>query len=219
MGGAAWAAGLPANSVGSRQLKTNAVTQSKIAKESVTLAKIAPGSVTTTRLAKASVTRSRIAPGAVGADALDADAVTATRLAPNAVEPRNISPAAVAALLPAAFSARNPAIQQVGVTQVTLAQMTIKEPGRYFLSFVLRAFPRATNPGHNLNCSLVGTGVSGGPSFTNVFVSSTTGVQLIPTQSVATISAGPATLNLNCRQILGGGEVTATYEIAAIKVL
>ena len=218
MGGVAWAAALPANSVGPRQLKRNAVTNSKLAKESVTVAKIAPAAITTTRLAKGSVTATKIANNAVGPNALISNAVTAPDIAPNAVEARNISPAAAAALLPIAYSARDNGIQQVGTTQLTLGQMTITKPGRYVTSFVIRAFPRAANQGHNLNCSLSGVGASGGPSFTNAFIPSNNGIQMIPTQSIATVTTAPATLSLNCRQILGGGEVTASYDMSAIEV-
>lgn len=75
-GGAAFAAGkLGKNSVGTKQLKSNAVTTAKIKKNAVTAKKIKNGAVTA----------AKIAAGAVGAGQLANGSVTTEKIAANAV--------------------------------------------------------------------------------------------------------------------------------------
>src|SRR5205085_653160 len=102
-------------------------------------------------------------------------------------------------------------------TEAQLGQLTVADPGAYLLLVSLRAFPRAANPGHNLNCSFSSPDATGGASVTNVFVPTNNGVTMISTQGFATAAAGPATFTLACRQIFGTGEVTVSFDIAAIR--
>jgi len=95
LGGAAVAAGLPRNSVGTRQLKRRAVTAAKLAPKSVIAGKIGPnavgpgnignGAVTTAKLAQGSVIASTIKNGVVTTNKLTNEAVTAAKLAKGSV--------------------------------------------------------------------------------------------------------------------------------------
>jgi hypothetical protein len=85
LGGAAVAAGLPNNSIGTKKLKNGAVTTKKIRKEAVTTLRLAAGAVTDAKLAGGAVTSSKIAGGAVGAGALANGGVSASKLASGAV--------------------------------------------------------------------------------------------------------------------------------------
>jgi hypothetical protein len=105
LGGVAVAAGLPRNSVGTKQLKRNAVTAAKLRKGAVTSAKIGRGAVvpgklsvnsvstgtigngavTSAKLAKNSVINSAIANGVVGTNKLGNEVVTTAKLDNNAV--------------------------------------------------------------------------------------------------------------------------------------
>jgi hypothetical protein len=95
LGGAAVAAGLPRNSVGSKQLKRRAVTAAKLAPKSVVAGKLGPnavgpgnignGAVTTAKLAQGSVIASTIKNGVVTANKLENEAVTSPKLAKESV--------------------------------------------------------------------------------------------------------------------------------------
>jgi hypothetical protein len=237
-GGVAWAAGLPSNSVGSKQLRPSAVTTSKLASKSVTSTKLAPSSVSNAILAPASVSSAKLGAGSVSndkiavraihGDRLATDAVTAAQLAPdavsprnlapNAVAPRNLSPETIAAYAPIAYSDANHTIQLVGSTSLIIGQLAVTQPGRYLMTFNIRAFPTAANPGHNLSCALNSPATSGGAGFTNAFVGDSTGVLIIPAQAIINVAA-PATYDLTCRQISGAGQVTVTYDMSAVKVV
>lgn len=105
LGGAAVAAGLAKNSVGTKQLKANAVTAAKIKNGAVNSKKLAHGavvagkvggnsissgnlqngSVIAAKLAKASVTNPAIANGVVGTNKLGSKVVTSVKLADSSV--------------------------------------------------------------------------------------------------------------------------------------
>jgi trimeric autotransporter adhesin len=95
LGGAAVAAGLPRNSVGTKQLKRRAVTAAKLAPKSVVSGKIGPnavgpgnignGAVTTAKLAQGSVIASTIKNGVVTTNKLTNEAVTTAKLANGSV--------------------------------------------------------------------------------------------------------------------------------------
>ncbi len=105
LGGAAVAAGLAKNSVGSKQLKANAVTAAKLKNGAVNSHKLAHGaviagkiggnsiaagnlqngSVSSSKLGKASVTNSAIANGVVGTNKLGNKVVTSVKLGDGAV--------------------------------------------------------------------------------------------------------------------------------------
>jgi hypothetical protein len=95
LGGAAVAAGLPRNSVGTKQLKRRAVTAAKLAPKSVIAGKLGPnsvgpgnignGAVTTAKLAQGSVIASTIKNGVVTTNKLTSEAVTTAKLAKESV--------------------------------------------------------------------------------------------------------------------------------------
>jgi hypothetical protein len=86
LGGTSYAAiKLPANSVGTKQLKSNAVIGTKVLDSSLTGAKFADGSVPGTKLADGSVTGAKLADGAVAGAKLADGAVAGAKLADGAV--------------------------------------------------------------------------------------------------------------------------------------
>jgi hypothetical protein len=95
LGGIAVAAGLPRNSVGTKQLKRGAVTSAKLAKKSVTNGKLGPsavgpgnignGAVTTEKLAAGSVIASTIKNSVITTNKLNNEAVTTPKLGKEAV--------------------------------------------------------------------------------------------------------------------------------------
>jgi hypothetical protein len=95
LGGVAVAAGLPRNSVGTKQLKRRAVTAAKLAPKSVIAGKLGPnavgpgnignGAVTTAKLAQGSVIASTIKNGVVTTNKLTNEAVTTAKLAKESV--------------------------------------------------------------------------------------------------------------------------------------
>jgi hypothetical protein len=112
LGGAAVAAGLPNNSVGTKQLKKGAVTKAKLHRSAVTSAKLAPksviagklgpsavlpgnivnGGITTPKLAANSVIASTIKNGVVTTNKLTNEAVTTAKLGNGAVTAAKLSP-------------------------------------------------------------------------------------------------------------------------------
>lgn len=111
LGGVAVAAGLPKNSVGTKQIKQGAVTAAKLKKGAVTSAKLAPGAVipgklsanavgsgnlgngvvTSAKLAANSVIASTIKNGVITTNKLDNNAVTSAKLASSAVNTANLA--------------------------------------------------------------------------------------------------------------------------------
>ncbi|MDX6590704.1 MAG: hypothetical protein QOI84_1978 [Solirubrobacterales bacterium] len=112
LGGAAVAAGVPNNSVGTKQLKKGAVTKAKLHRSAVTSAKLAPksviagklgpsavlpgnivnGGITTPKLAANSVIASTIKNGVVTTNKLTNEAVTTAKLGNGAVTAAKLSP-------------------------------------------------------------------------------------------------------------------------------
>lgn len=112
LGGAAVAAGLPNNSVGTKQLKKGAVTKAKLHRSAVTSAKLAPksviagklgpsavlpgnivnGGITTPKLAANSVIAKTIKNGVVTTNKLTNEAVTTAKLGNGAVTAAKLSP-------------------------------------------------------------------------------------------------------------------------------
>ena len=84
LGGGAYAA-IGANTVGTAQLKNNAVKEAKIYKYSVTNTKLGTGAVTTSKIRNGQVTRPDIKAGAIGPEKIAIDAVTTEKLPNGAV--------------------------------------------------------------------------------------------------------------------------------------
>jgi hypothetical protein len=117
LGGAAVAAGLPRNSVGSKQLKKGAVSAAKIRKQAVTSGKLAPqsviagkigpnaigpgnignGAITSAKIGAGAVIANSIKNGVVTTNKLANGAVTNQKLAANAVNNSNLANGAVTA--------------------------------------------------------------------------------------------------------------------------
>jgi hypothetical protein len=115
LGGAAVAAGLPRNSVGTSQLKSGAVSAAKIKRGAVTAGKIAPkavvagklganavlpgnlgnGIITTNKLSDASVIAAKIKNSVVTTNKLNNGAVTSAKLDDGAVNPNKLGDGAV----------------------------------------------------------------------------------------------------------------------------
>jgi hypothetical protein len=210
LGGTAWAAALPRNSVGARQLKRGAVTNTKLATNSVSTAKIRLGAVTTGRIAVHGVDSSRIKD----------DAISARKIADGSIGAEDLSPQALAAAAPLLYRIANPTIQIVGFDQVQVATLHIDQPGTYLMTVELRAFPTTSGgatPGHNLNCAVNGVGGSP-PSVTNATIPTQTGVSMITITGTGVVGDQPADAVVNCRQIVGTGQITLSYKWTAIRV-
>jgi hypothetical protein len=115
LGGAAVAAGLPRNSVGTNQLKRGAVSAAKLKRGAVTAGKIAPkavvagklganavlpgnlgnGIITTNKLSDSSVVAAKIKNGAVTTNKLNNGAVTSAKIDDGAVNPNKLGDGAV----------------------------------------------------------------------------------------------------------------------------
>jgi hypothetical protein len=80
LGGVAVAAGLPKNSVGTKQLKSNAVTTAKIKNGAVNSRKLAHGAVIAGKLGPNSVTPGNLGNGSVTSDKIAASAVIASSI-------------------------------------------------------------------------------------------------------------------------------------------
>lgn len=85
LGGAAVAAGLPRNSVGTNQLKKKAVTAAKLAPKSVISGKLGPNSVTPGNIGNGAVTTAKLAQSAVIASTIKNGVVTTNKLTNEAV--------------------------------------------------------------------------------------------------------------------------------------
>lgn len=88
LGGTSMAAvtAVPNNSVGTSQLKANAVTNPKIANNAVNAAKIASNAVTSAKVASNAVTNAKIANNAVTSSKLNNASVAMAKIANNAVD-------------------------------------------------------------------------------------------------------------------------------------
>lgn len=129
LGGAAVAAGLPKNSVGTNQIKRGAVTAAKIKRGAITSGKIAPkgvtagklganavlpgnlgagiistdkisdGAVVASKIKNGVITTNKLTNGAVNTGKLGDSAVTSGKLADGAVTPAKLSPGVIGQLL------------------------------------------------------------------------------------------------------------------------
>jgi hypothetical protein len=156
---------------------------------------------------------SQIKNGAVTTPKIHKHAVTTSRLAPKVTA--SIL-AAAAAVAPRAYEVSDSGIQQIGQGGLDLATLSLPEAGTYLVTGSLRVFPRAANPGHNLACSMSGS--AGGNIFlSNVWVEDSQ-VEQVPVTGLITM-LGSGSVPLTCRQISGAGEITATYDLVAVKVV
>jgi hypothetical protein len=80
LGGAAVAAGLPKNSVGTRQLKPGAVTTSDLRRQAVKAGKIAPRAVTAGKLGANAVLPGNLGNGIISTEKISDGAVTASKI-------------------------------------------------------------------------------------------------------------------------------------------
>jgi hypothetical protein len=156
---------------------------------------------------------SQLKNGAVTTAKLHKKAVTRTRLAPDV---KASILAAAADVAPRAFEVSDSSIQQIGPTDLDVATLSLPDAGTYLVTGSLRVFSRASNPGHNLNCSLQGT-AGNGIGLTNVWVESNQVEHVPVTGLISMFSAGD--VPLTCRQISGAGEITATYDLVVVKVV
>jgi hypothetical protein len=97
LGGAAVAAGLPRNSVGTNQLKKRAVTAAKLAPKSVIAGKLGPNSVTPGNIGNGAVTTAKLAQSAVIASTIKNGVVTTNKLTNEAVTTPKLANGAVTA--------------------------------------------------------------------------------------------------------------------------
>lgn len=95
LGGAAYAVGVPRNSVGPAQLKTNAVVSTKLANDSVTDRAIRGGAVANAELASGAVTNAKLAGNAVSSAKLAPNAVQVNDLGTSVVGTRALAPRSV----------------------------------------------------------------------------------------------------------------------------
>ncbi len=93
LGGASYAAiKVPADSVGSKQIKANAVKNAELADGSVTTAKIAANAVGPSQIGDGSVTGSKIAGGAVATPNIAPSAVRSQQIGDGSVQAQDIAP-------------------------------------------------------------------------------------------------------------------------------
>jgi len=99
LGGTSYAAiSLPADSVGTRQIRTGGVGNSEIKADGVRKWEIAPNAVGKSEIARSGVGKGEIATGAVGAGEIGKDAVRTSEIQDNAITPADLSPTAKTAL-------------------------------------------------------------------------------------------------------------------------
>lgn len=95
LGGAAIAAGLPKNSVGTTQLKRGAVTAAKLKRAAVTSGKIAPRAVTAGKLGANAVLPGNLGKGIITTDKISDAAVIASKIKNGAVTTNKLNNGAV----------------------------------------------------------------------------------------------------------------------------
>ena len=196
LSGGAYAAGL----VGTSDLKDGAVTTAKIHKRAVTVGKIGSKAVHAGKLSDNSVGGRQLIDGSVGAQELSTDLGSLlTTLTSNQ---------------PIASESANDTIQQVGPAPVAVATLTFPKAGSYLVTGTLRMFPRASNPGHNINCSLTGEGLW----VNNEYVADNGGVDYVPFTGLTTAATDGETTQVTCQQLGGNGEITLTYRLDAVRV-
>jgi len=95
LGGAAVAAGLPKNSVGTNQIKRGAVTAAKIKRGAITSGKIAPKGVTAGKLGANAVLPGNLGDGIISTEKISDGAVTASKLKNGVITTNKLTNAAV----------------------------------------------------------------------------------------------------------------------------
>lgn len=91
LGGASYALSIPRNSVGPKQLRTHAVTSTKLGTGAVTVRAIRDGAVSGRKIASGSVLASDLGGGSVRTAALANGAITGAKLAPDSVGATQLS--------------------------------------------------------------------------------------------------------------------------------
>lgn len=132
LGGVAVAAGLPKNSVGTKQLKRGAVTAAKLKKGAVTSGKLGPKSVIAGKLGanavlpgnigNGAITSAKIGAGAVIASSIKNGVITTNKLTNKAVTDDKLAAKAVTAEKMAANAVTNPALANGSVTPSKLSK-------------------------------------------------------------------------------------------------
>lgn len=157
---------------------------------------------------------SQLKNGAVTTAKLHKKAVTTSRLAPDV---KALVKASADGVAPKLYESKDQTIQQIGPSQSTVATLHLPGPATYLVTGSLRVFSRASNPGHNLNCSMIGNAPVGGIGLSNVWVESAQ-VEHVPVTGVIGMSSD-GDVPLNCNQISGAGEITASYDLVAVRVV
>jgi hypothetical protein len=196
--GTAYAAGvLPKHSVGTKQLKNHSVAATKIK------------------------------PSAVGGTAIADGSVTSADLADHGVGSADLDPAILAQIGAAATTGSpayahdsNDTVQQVASQFATkIDTFTLPQPGRWFVSVLVRAFPTAASPASRLSCSLGGAGADvHGEVFQNVQLPpASVGVAVVPMQGSVTVTAATG-VDLQCSIPINGGAATVSWTMDAFRV-
>ena len=122
LGGAAVAAGLPKNSVGSNQLKRGAVTAAKLKKAAVTSGKLAPKAVVAGKLGPNAVLPGNIGNGAITSAKIGGGAVIASSIKNNVITTNKLNAKAVTTDKLAAGAVTEPIIANGAVTPAKLSK-------------------------------------------------------------------------------------------------
>jgi hypothetical protein len=122
LGGAAVAAGLPKNSVGTKQLKRGAVTAAKLKKGAVTAGKLGPKSVIAGKLGPSAVLPGNIGNGAVTTAKIGAGAVIASSIKNGVITTNKLNNKAVTTDKLAAGAVTNPILANGSVTPNKLSE-------------------------------------------------------------------------------------------------
>ncbi len=121
LGGAAIAAGLPKNSVGTKQLKRGAVTAAKLKKGAVTSGKLAPKSVIAGKLGPNAVLPGNIGNGAITSAKIGAGAVIASSIKNGVITTNKLNSKAVTTDKLATGAVTNPILANGSVTPAKLS--------------------------------------------------------------------------------------------------
>jgi hypothetical protein len=117
LGGASYALTLPRDSVGPKQLRSRAVTSTKLGTGAVTARALRDGAVSGRKIASGSVLASDLGGGSVRTAALANGAVTAAKLAPDSVTAAQLSlPVVSVQAFSAVLPANQPGFRLIGAT-------------------------------------------------------------------------------------------------------
>jgi hypothetical protein len=125
LGGAAMAAGLPKNSVGTAQIKKGAVTAGALAKKAVTSGKIAPKAVVAGKLGPNAVLPGNLGAGIIDTSKISASAVTAEKIKNNVVTTNKLNNAAVTSQKIATSGVATANLGEQAVTTSKLANASV----------------------------------------------------------------------------------------------